>query len=477
MKITRRIASITCWAVGLSLVATTAAAPAQLRAAERRTDSPGESKDPHAGERIRLDHARIARVGTAAKPRSPRSTLLARAVGGALLTEAPPAARDGSPPTDGHLQPVGYLQGHHAGCGPVCDCAGCGAEAGCGLEIGCGLEPGGLPPGTIHEAVCGIEPGCGYELSCGVESACGFETGCGVGIVGDCSCDACCAEVDAIPLFLPLLRVNWCRFDFFAGVQGYQGPLNFANVGDTTRDGSGSFGFFQGFNEGRSLRRWWGWDMAMQTGVRATQSNLTGASFTDETRNQVFVTGGLFRRVDYGLQYGAVVDYLSDDWYFQGDLIQLRGELSWRSADCHVGGFQFMAGLNDDSSITSVRDDSGAGFNATVAFEPTDQYRLFYRRLLKHSGQWEAFAGWTDNDDALLGASLVLPLRQKLALSTGATYLIPNEGDNSGGHEEEGWNISLGLIWRPGGPQGCGRYCRPMFDVADNGTFLVDRQP
>ncbi len=85
-------------------------------------------------------------------------------------------------------------------------------------------------------------------------------------------------------------------------------------------------------------------------------------------------------------------------------------------------------------------------------------------------------AGWTDNDDGILGSTLSLPLRRNLVLSTGATYLIPNEGANNGGYEEEGWNIALGLIYRPGGPKGCGRYCRPMFDVADNGSFMVDRK-
>jgi len=457
-------------ATGVTVPAAAVTARAEARETQRPDRTSRSASHPHADEQIRIDHARVAR-SDAESNRPRRQSLLSRAANGAVLAAAPEAPLDGSL-VDDNVQPAGYLHGYGADCGPVCDCPGSGAEAVCGVEVGCGFEPG-----IVHDVGCGIEPGCGYDVACGIEPDCGYEVGCGVGVVDDCSCDACCPpEVDAIPFCLPLLRVNWCRFDFFAGVQGYKGPLNFADVGDNTRDGSGSFGFYEGFNEGRSLRRWWGWDMAMQWGVRATQSNISGASFTDETRNQVFVTGGLFRRVDYGLQYGLVVDYLNDDWYFQGDLVQLRGELSWRGEGCHVCGFQFMAGTNDDSSTTTVRDDNGVAFNSSVDFEATDQYRFFYRRLLQHSGQWDAFAGWTDNDDGLLGTSLNLPLRRKLVLSTGATYLIPNEGSNSGGHEEEGWNLSLGLIWRPGGPQGCGRYCRPMFDVADNGTFLVDRQ-
>ena len=135
-----------------------------------------------------------------------------------------------------------------------------------------------------------------------------------------------------------------------------------------------------------------------------------------------------------------------------------------------------MAGLEDDSSVTFVDDGNGNIITDAIVFEPTDQYRFFYRRLLNQSGQWNAFAGWTDRDDGVIGADMSLPLRRHCVLSTGATYLIPREGSSSGGNEEEGWNISMGLIYRVGGPKGCGRYCRPMFDVADNGTFMIDRK-
>ncbi len=386
-----------------------------------------------------------------------------------MLAEVPESPLDGTL-VRGKIRKVGYLEGNGSSCGPVCDCASCGAEPVCGIEVGCGLEPGcGIEVG------CGIEPGCGIEVGCGVEPGCGYEVGCGLESIGDCGCDACCNEVDCIPFFLPLLRVNWCRFDFFAGVQGYTGPMNHVGADNFGRASSGSFGFYEGFNEGRSLRRLFGWDMAAQFGVRATQSNLSGASFTEETRNQVFVTGGLFRRVDYGLQYGVVVDYLSDDWYFHGDLVQVRSELSWRTEGCHVCGFQYFAGVSDDTSTFTIRDGAGGIFNGTVNFEPTDQYRFFYRRLLPQSGQWDAFGGWSGNEDGIVGTTLSLPLRRNIVLSTGATFLFPTDNDEATDFEHESWNISLGLIYRPGGPKGCGRYCRPLFDVADNGTFMVER--
>ncbi len=130
---------------------------------------------------------------------------------------------------------------------PVCDCG----DPGCGVEPGCGVGDVYVHgPGCGVEVGCGVEAGCGFEVGCGVgaaidvlgrgcdcgvggctgcENSCGIEEvyidgpGCGLETYGDCSCDACC-DIDRVPLFLPFLRVNWCRFDFFAGVQGFTGP-------------------------------------------------------------------------------------------------------------------------------------------------------------------------------------------------------------------------------------------------------------
>jgi len=415
--------------------------------------------------------------------RQAKTSQLARAAHGQSLGEMPPQPLDGSI-VRGSVRQVGFLEDYGRGCGckgAICDCA----DPACGIEPLCGFDGVGrvIGPGCGLESHCGCGgPSCGIE-GCGCQAsliggpACGVGSACGVEAMGDCGCDACAGPCsgDCIPLFLPVLRMNWCRFDFFAGVQGYTGPMNFAGTGGD-RAGTGSFGFYQGFNEGRSLKRWLGCDISSQLGLRATQSNLSGSGFTDDTRQQIFLTGGLFRRVDFGLQYGVVLDYLNDDWYFQGNLTQIRGELSWNTGRCHTFGYQGSGGTRSDTSNTLVRTGAGDLVSGTVTFEATDQHRLFYRRTLAGEGFYSAFAGWTNRDDGLLGATLNLPLRQKLLLQTGATYLIPNEGRGRGGNEEESWNLAIGLVYRPGGAHGAGRYSRPMFDVADNGTFMVDRR-
>ncbi len=458
-------------------------------------------------QRIPIEHAKTfrARRTETATPRSSqrRPSLVAKAAQGRVIDQ-PPLPPLSAPPlsgpsVQGGVRQVGLLEQHGSGCGPVCD----HNDPACGIEPVCGI--GGI---YVDEPACGFEVGCGIGAAiermspgCGVEgctdcyeSVCGVEGILAEGIlarspvygleqIGDGSCDSCgishrgACEVGYVPLFLPMLRINWNRFQFFAGVQGYKGPLNFVaanGANNNIRSGSGSFGFQQGFNEGRSLRRWLGADLSSQFGLRATQSNLSGAEFTEDRRHQIFLTYGLFRRVDYGLQYGVVLDYLNDDWYFQGDLAQIRTELSWKTRGCHVFGFNSMSSLDSDTSTTVLDDGAGNVINSSIAFESTDQYRFFYRRLLRGNGEWNAFAGWTGNDDGVIGANTSLPLRRRLMLQTGATFLVPKEGRSNGGNREEGWNISLGLVYRPGGPNGSGRYSRPMFDVADNGSFMVD---
>ncbi|QDT10322.1 DUF6666 family protein [Planctomycetes bacterium K23_9] len=452
----------------------TAEAQNRLRPQTQRsaaTGLAGSAETPYVQDRIDVGHARLV----TAQPR--RQSMIAQAAYGQAINEIPPAPLDGS-----LVQQTSFLGGGcDGGCGPVCDCmeASCGVEVGCGVELiepscGCGLEIG---------CGCGVEimePGCGCvgECSCGVEfmgPSCGMEA--------DCGCDSCASVSNCcpggLPVFLPFVRMGWNRMNLFAGVQGYTGPMNCANINandPTQMVGAGSsFGFYQGFNEGRSLRKLLGFDLSAQLGLRATQSNLSGSKITNETRHQIFLTAGLFRRVDYGLQYGVVFDYLNEDWYFQGDVTQIRGELSFNTGNCNIFGVHFMSGTNSDSSTTAVRDLAGSSLISNVDFEALNQVRAFYRRELACNGDWSVFVGGTDGDNTVMGCSVNQPLGAKVLFNAGATYVNPNEDEGQSFHDEA-WNLSMGFTFRPGGVNSCNRYGRPMFDVADNGTFIVQRK-
>ncbi len=377
-------------------------------------------------------------------------------------------------PSNGQVQQVGFLEDYGAH-GNVCDCNECaGYDPACGIEGGILLAPN-----------CGLEPIYAMEASCGLEPACGMES-----FGGDaCGCDSCSSgygtcdgfsnnrycEPARFPLFLPVLGVDWSRFEFFYGTQAFLNPMNVPATGSGTNANSGSFGFHEGFNEGRDLKKLFGIDLSAQFGLRATQNNLEGQQFTDQHRNQIFLTGGLFRRVDYGLQYGVVLDYLSDNWYYDTDLLQLRGELSWKLSPRQNFGFHWMAGLNDDTVPTLVTNQSGTVFNGSQTVQASDQYRAFYRYCFGPTGQWTSYIGGTDNNHFLIGSDIDVPLAGGLSMKVGSTYFAPTGDTSVPKYQSEGWNVGISMVYRPGCRTGSNRYLRPMFNVADNGSFFVYR--
>lgn len=249
------------------------------------------------------------------------------------------------------------------------------------------------------------------------------------------------------------------NIELFAGVQGFTGPRN--------QGSSGSFGFHEGLNYAIPIPGFA--CLGGQIGFRATQSSLSGSSFTDSSRNQGFVTAGLFRRVDVGLQGGLVLDYLTERWDDKIDMTNLRGEISWVVAGTHDFGFWFSTGMS-----------SGTEGEEEVRNVATDLYAFFYRLQFGgcRDGEARLFAGWTGRSDGLIGIETRLPLAPDWALESSFAYLIPNEGAGQGfdaGHAQESWNIGISLVWYPGRLWGGGDYYyRPLFRVADNGNFMID---
>ena len=333
--------------------------------------------------------------------------------------------------------------------------------------VGTPMSPEGLPvppTGSYYPEgdVTNVLPGFG-----GGHCGCGL-LNCG----GDCCQPDCCGQWNSCgPVspccLLPCVPVN--GLEFFAGVQGFTGPLN--------RGGSGSFGFHEGFNFGVPTCGCLAW----QIGANTTQCNFEGNFLTDDSRNQVFLTGGLYRRVDWGIQGGLVVDYLHDEWDYEADLLQLRGEISWRYCCIHEIGFWFTAGVNDADNLTLRLPVQGStpGIDIVTGqgtVEVNDLYAFFYRRQFACGGEGRAFGGFTANDQGLVGADLLLPINHCWSARAGFLYVTPdgNETENRPDFIEESWNVAISLVWTPCPRQPCvPNYCRPLFNVADNGSFLT----
>jgi hypothetical protein len=294
---------------------------------------------------------------------------------------------------------------------------------------------------------------------------------CDDGSCGECCLEPCCG--------FPLLPLD--NLDVFAGAEGFTGPAN--------RGSTGSFGFQEGINWAAPFPLL-NTCLGMQFGGRATQANLSGADFTDSSRTQLFLTGGLFRRVDWGLQGGLVIDALNDSWYRSVTLVNVRGELSWVFDGCDDIGFWFTAATGETTAETVtldrvVRDNVTTLTTNRVneTWRPTDLYAFFFRRQFGECQEGEAriFGGFSSQSDGLLGVDARLPLTETWSLEGGFTYLIPREGSGIGldaGHAQESWSLGLSLVWTPGRAfsHGDREYYRALFRVADNSVFMMDRQ-
>ena len=138
-------------------------------------------------------------------------------------------------------------------------------------------------------------------------------------------------------------------------------------------------------------------------------------------------------------------------------------------------GFWFTAGAKNAEVESSVLI-NGQPRTLLETYEPTDLMAFFYRRRLEEvgGGYGRLFAGFTGSGEGLVGADFQLPLTASLALQSEFTYLVPKDGSNRIAHLQEAWNVGISLVWYPGCRKAIGTdYFRPLFDVADNGSFVV----
>lgn len=283
-------------------------------------------------------------------------------------------------------------------------------------------------------------------------------------------CDACggCGNcVDCCLLPCP----PWGSLQAWAGTCGFTGPLNMG--------GAASFGFQEGLNYGAPLPFGMLPDIGWQVGARFTQTSLSGSDLTTASRQQTFLSAGLFRRVHQGLQWGIAYDLLYDTWYGKADLSQVRGEVAWVYRGHTEYGVWWTTGATQTTPTLNVPTTPAVAAALNTTWQPTDLFAFYLRRYFGTCdlGQARVFAGATGSSDGLIGADAFLPMTDNWSFQAGFTYLIPEESTGTGanaGHAQESWNLAVSLVWVPGHPQH--NMFRPLMSVADNGNFMVDRQ-
>lgn len=314
--------------------------------------------------------------------------------------------------------------------------------------------------------------GCGG--ACGGGS-CGGGS-CGVGESYFDSCDSCAYSNGGCPpdsvgnCWMWGLGKILRRGEVFVGTTAFRAPGYTITdaAGGTTNVNDASFGFYGGANYGIPLCRLTCGFLSGQIGIRSVQTEFDDTSLTNDSRDQLFVTAGLYRRVDYGLQAGLVVDYLQEEWFGNSGIAQIRGDVSWVYGPSALG-FRFTSAQEDDFTEGSV---NGSTFD-NVLTEALDQYRFYHRTNINSGGFMDLYAGWSEDDHAVFGAEADIPMGSIFAMQSGFTYLLPN--DDLPVLNDDAWNLYMGIAIRPRGRQYYGDYDRPLLPVADNGSFITRR--
>ncbi len=317
-----------------------------------------------------------------------------------------------------------------------------------------------IPPGSIFgDNTAGSQRG---GNSCG----CGDET-CGC---SDCPCDQCCCDGPC--------DSGWEVFDgccgpfmrglsVFGGVDSFKGPLD--------RGTNGNFGVNEGLNLARPLGDPWG--CGYQIGANFVQTDFSGAPAFNVNgneflqapfRKQYFATAGLFRRAcGSGFQWGIAYDFLHDIYYANANLQQVRSETAYVVNDTYEIGYYGAYGVANDIDRAQT----------LGKLEPTDMFVLFVRRNFDNGGDGRLWAGATGDGDGLFGADLWVPLGQGFALENRVNYKLPKQGRGDVAETRESWGLLIQLVWYPGQNARCQQKdpYRPIFNVADNSLFMVDR--
>ena len=339
------------------------------------------------------------------------------------------------------------------------------------------------PPGTSFDSYSESSPSMGEEMWMGrtpaqlhVESFYDDPYAC----EEDCDPAPCCFD-GRICRWLhqfgrPYYGWKWYR-DFTASV----GVTAFENEADLGI--KGNFGTNEYLNFGMPL--WNAFGLGWQVGVRGTQTGFgsrTLGNVTIESRNQQFVTTGLFTRAfeGRGLQGGAAFDYLNNTGFVgTTDVKQMRGEISY------VWGYHewgFWGAFNAGKGLGIIDQNTQQPFeNNTV-----HTYNAFYRVQFGDANEWKVWGGASHEGQGYVGSLLRAPMTRSLALEGTFAYLMPGDAttkviqnptvgpDINTTFTPMAWNLGINLVYYPRGRsrRSLASPYRPLFDVADNGTMI-----
>jgi hypothetical protein len=214
------------------------------------------------------------------------------------------------------------------------------------------------------------------------------------------------------------------------------------------------------------------WGLGAQLSTSFGYYDWKGSQFTgSKGRFQNFTTIGLFQRsCDNGLSFGAVYDWLYDDYYQVFHFGQFRVAAAYLFNPQNEFGFW--------GSLPDRRDWAVVGTPpVNNNYAPVLQGNLFWRHIYSPAASTTTYIGLAESPaDIPFGSSTQIALTKYMAFYGGFAYILPGSGGTQG-HQEEIWNVSFGVSIYPGSGLGSQiSQFRPVLPLADNGNFAIRRR-
>ncbi|MGI6401432.1 MAG: DUF6666 family protein [Thermoguttaceae bacterium] len=252
-----------------------------------------------------------------------------------------------------------------------------------------------------------------------------------------------------------------------AGFDAMRSPLDLEDAGNYGADFSLNWASPQAIIGGFHL----------QAGARGVFTDFNGVEAngftTGASRNQFFWTAGAYYRANQyaaeGLSLGVVYDSVRDTYYRKYELQQMRTELSYMFGGTLTIGFRGAFGLDNDwCDLLKLDEDLVIEAKASAS----DYYTGFMRWAFAQGGEATIYGGATQHSEGLIGGSVEAPISDSFTLKFSGLYVFPTDRGLTH-REEETWSMSMGLVWYVGGgARNTACSPRPLFDVADNTSFL-----
>lgn len=253
-----------------------------------------------------------------------------------------------------------------------------------------------------------------------------------------------------------------------------------------TPDGTfpANFGMRTGFNWGTRIgESQIGAQFGMSYGVYDWQGRIAGGE-NSSSQEQIFITGGFFRRADCDSRWSAGVVY---DWMINDNLGstssepflgQVRTQFAYAINSCNEFGTWIAIRDRGDTQVVG---------NSPLIFRPVNVGNLFWHRNYECGADSYLWLGLPDHNRVsgagglgavTFGALVTAPINDRWAIYSEVEYMAPSSRSGNFGGREETYNLSWGLAFYPGcnarNRTVAGNCSSPLIPVANNGTFLID---